>query len=104
MNPNPRRIRAEDLYSLRTVAGCDLSPDGRYVAYTVRRVCESAQKTYSNVWLADVYGGHRPFTSGDWVDDGAKFSPDGSQLAFLSNRHEAHSRQLYLIPFDGGEG
>lgn len=104
MSNKLRRICAEDLYALRTVAGCDMSPDGRHVTYTVRRVCENRQKTYSDIWIASTDGERsRPFTAGDWTDSGAKFSPDGSQLAFLSDREDGRNRQLYLIPFDGGE-
>ena len=104
MSNELRRISAEDLYALRTVAGCDMSPDGRHIAYTVRRVCENRQKTYSDIWIASTDGERsRSFTAGDWTDSGAKFSPDGSQLAFLSDREDGRNRQLYLIPFDGGE-
>ncbi len=104
MNNELRRTSGEDLYGLRNVAGCDVSPDGRHVAYTVRRVCENSKKTYSDIWLASTDGeSSHPFTAGDWTDSGAKFSPDGSQLAFLSDREDGRIRQLYLIPFDGGE-
>ena len=104
MNNELRRIRAEDLYRLRTVAESDVSPDGMHIAYTVRRVCESSQKTYSDIWIAMTNAGEcRPFTAGDWIDSGPKFSPDGSQLAFLSDRESGRHKQLYLIPFGGGE-
>ncbi len=104
MNGNLRRIRPEDLYALRTVADCDVSPDGRHAAYTVKRVCKIRQKTYSDIWVADTDGGgYRPFTAGNWTDCSPMFSPDGSQLAFLSDRGDARENQLYLIQFDGGE-
>ena len=104
MNINLRRVRADDLYSLCTVADCDLSPDGQHVAYSVRRICKDRQKTYSDIWLAATDGsGSRPFTAGDWIDGSPKFSPDGTQMAFLSDREDSRQKELFLIPLDGGE-
>lgn len=43
----------------------------------------------SHLFLADVDGGEpRQLTDGDWDDGDAAWSPDGSQIAFASNRAE----------------
>lgn len=46
-------------------------------------------------------------TDGDFDDDDVAWSPDGATLAFTSNRHEGHDRDLagdvYTVGTDGGE-
>ena len=39
-----RNVKAEDLYRLRQITGCDVSPDGKHVAYTLRRVDPETEK------------------------------------------------------------
>ncbi len=46
----------------------------------------------------------RQFTTGDQHDGSGRWSPDGSQIAFLSDRGDKEKpAQIYLIPFSGGE-
>ena len=45
----------------------------------------------------------RQFTYGDHVERSPRWSPDGSEIAFLSNRRDAKQFQIYIIPFYGGE-
>src|SRR5581483_10570268 len=58
----------------------------------------------SRIWLVATDGSApaRPFTSGEKLDVDPRFSPDGSRLAFASNR-ERERRQLYVMPVAGGE-
>lgn len=98
-------IAAEDLYRLQIPADVRLSPDGEHVIYTLPRVDRKTEKKYSNLWLVPVSGGEpHPFTYGDQSDSMPRWSPDGRQIAFLSNRGDKEQPpQLYLIPFGGGE-
>jgi dipeptidyl aminopeptidase/acylaminoacyl peptidase len=101
---NKRLISAEDLYTLQLIGDCQISPDGEHVAYTVQRIDRKTHKKYSNLWLAPTGRGRaRQFTHGDHVDSQPRWSPDGSQLAFLSNRDDEKQPQLYLISTHGGE-
>ncbi|HEX2068660.1 MAG TPA: S9 family peptidase, partial [Actinomycetota bacterium] len=50
----------------------------------------------------DGSGEPRAFTSGPKRDADPRWSPDGRQLAFTSNRH-GDASQLYVMPVDGGE-
>lgn len=54
-----RRIRAEDLYRFRLVGGCELSPDGGHVVYSLQRVDKKSEKKYSNLWVVPVSKGPR---------------------------------------------
>jgi dipeptidyl aminopeptidase/acylaminoacyl peptidase len=100
-----RTITAEDLYQFNTVADVRISPDGQTVVYTVQRVDRKTEKKYTNLWVALTGRGEpRQFTTGDQHDGSARWSPDGRQIAFLSDRGDTEKpAQIYLIPFTGGE-
>jgi dipeptidyl aminopeptidase/acylaminoacyl peptidase len=102
MPAKPRRIAADDLYLIRQLFDCQLSPDGKQLAATLQQVKREENKNYSNIVLQATAGGPlRQFTRGEWSDHHPRYSPDGRYLAFLSSRSE--KSQLWLIPTDGGE-
>jgi dipeptidyl aminopeptidase/acylaminoacyl peptidase len=100
-----RTIKAKDLYRFEIISGVRLSPDGRQVIYSVQRVDKKTEKKYSNLWIAPTSGGDpRQFTYGDQNDTTPRWSPDGTQIAFLSNRADTKKPpQMYILPSDGGE-
>lgn len=101
---NKRGITAEDLYRFQIITTPCISPDGRYVVFSLQRVEQKTEKKFSNLWLAPVeQGAPRQFTYGDQVDSQPRWSPDGRQIAFLSNRKDEKQFQIYTIPIDGGE-
>ena len=99
-----RKITAEDLYQFQLVTDAEISPDGNHVVYSVQRVNPETEKKYANLWVVPAEGGDPvQFTTGDQVDTKPRWSPDGGQIAFLSNRESEKQFQVYLIPFQGGE-
>jgi dipeptidyl aminopeptidase/acylaminoacyl peptidase len=94
----------DDLIALKRVTGTPaISPDGRRVAFTVRET-NWADNTYeTEVWIADVsaVGSARPLTSGAKSSQQPAWSPDGTWIAFLSDRSDV--RQLYRLSVEGGE-
>ena len=102
---NKRSIRADDLYKIEVLSDARISPDGRSVIYSVQTVDPKTEKKYSHLWLASTDGrGAHQYTYGQQADKTPRWSPDGSQIAFLSNRGEPDQpAQLYLIPTSGGE-
>lgn len=104
MSTKKRAITAEDLYRFQTITAAQISPDGKNVVFTVQRVDEESEKKYTNLWIVSTNGGEpRQFSFGDHVDSNPKWSPDGRQIAFLSNREHEKQPQIYTIPFQGGE-
>ena len=100
-----RLIRAEDLYRFELISDVRLSPDARNIIFTKKRVDRKTEKKYSNLWIIPTGAGKpRQFTFGDQKDTSPRWSPDGQQIAFLSNRAEQdNGSQIYMIEFGGGE-
>ena len=101
-----RSITTEDLYKLQLISDLRISPDGNHAIYAIQRVDQTTEKKYSNLWLVVTSGNQLPrqFTFGDHNDTQPRWSPDGLQVAFLSNRGDKEKpAQIYLIPFMGGE-
>lgn len=96
----------EDVFELTWVGDPRIAPDGKAAAVVVMRVDKEANEYRGNIWLVplDGSGPPRQFTSGAKVDSEPRWSPDGSRLAFASNRGgEKEPRQLYVLPATGGE-
>src|SRR5262245_34220820 len=93
-----------DLTRIQLVTDPQVSPDGRRIAFVVTTLSEERDEYLSNVWIVDLDGGApRRFTAGPRRDLEPRWSPDGSWLAFLSERAPKDKLQLYVMPADGGE-
>ncbi len=105
-----RPITPEDLYRFRFITDVELSPDGRRVAYSVRRADRARDRYRAALWIVDADGGEpRQLTSGETEDLMPRWSPDGSRIAFVSDRgavaqgKERASRNLFLVDLAGRE-
>jgi len=98
-------VTPEDILSERVISDAQISPDGNLVAFILAESFkEGTPRAKSNIWLAERGTGHvRQLTSGPRSDYMPRWSPDGTKIAFLSDRRENGKFQLYVIPCDGGE-
>ena len=102
--PSRRAMTPQDITRIRFVSDPQLSPDGRRVAFVVTTLSEDQDEYLSNIWVVDTAGGEpRRFTTGPQRDTAPRWSPDGSRLAFVSERVPKQKAQLYVMPADGGE-
>jgi dipeptidyl aminopeptidase/acylaminoacyl peptidase len=101
---NGRRVpTVDDLLSLKTVGGAQISPDGNWVAYTVATSDFKQDAFVTQIWVVEVASGRRfQLTRGDKSSTSPRWSPSGSWLAFLSNRVE-DKNQIFVINPAGGE-
>jgi len=81
-----------------------LSPNGRRVAWVAAPYGAESEHDESAIWVAAVDGTEaaRRWTYGG-EDRMPRWSPDGTRLAFLSDRAKRGTAGVYLIPADGGE-
>ncbi len=97
------------IYDLQTAGDPQLSPDGERVLYTHGKIGRGKQKGTSQLWLCDRDGGNARQLSGVGEHNGGgRWSPDGEQVAFVSDRVGGKDKEkgaaLYLLPLGlGGE-
>jgi dipeptidyl aminopeptidase/acylaminoacyl peptidase len=93
----------DELLTLKSIGGAQISPDGKWVAYTVGYGDFKQDAFVTQIWIAEVSSG-RTFqaTRGDKSSTGPRWSPDGAWLTFLSNRVD-DKNQIFAINPLGGE-
>jgi Tol biopolymer transport system component len=99
--PARRVPTVEDLFAVKSPGAVRISPDGRWVAYTVTEADFKQDAYVTHIWLADPATGDTfQLTRGDKSCTGASWSPDGTRLAFVSNR-SGMPPQIYVMNADG---
>jgi len=99
----PRLITIDDYFQIRDVGQPELSPDGQWVAYTVRSKMLKEDKNETRIWMVPAHGGDPLPMTAEGVSSGhPRWSPDGKYLAFTSSRNNGKS-QVWLLNRLGGE-
>ena len=101
-------IVATDLLQIRELDDITVSPDGRYVVYTVERIVETPEddRPYAyrtHLWIAPADGSHppRPLTRGEKSVSQPAWHPESDRIAFV--RSVDGTSQIFVLPLTGGE-
>ena len=104
-----RAIGLDDLAKLRAVSDTQVSPDGKWVAYTVDTVNVEKDEHDTDLWMVSWDGTEqvRLTTTSDSSEHMPRWSPDNRYLAFLTSRgdekHKKEGSQLWVLNRAGGE-
>lgn len=103
----PRPIASEDLLNLATVRDPRISPDGKWVAYTVATIDLEKDKGETALWAVST-GSGEPWrlTAPGYSASRPRWSPDSKRLAFLSSRSTGEDdaeTQVWAFDLRGGD-
>jgi len=97
----------EDLFKLNSATSVRISPDGRWIAYTVSKARAADAEPggrYTELYVLSTGKGEiRPFLTGEVNVSGVRWTPDSRAISFLMKRGKKAKKQVWTIRVDGGE-
>lgn len=96
------RLEPIDVFNLQYAADPQISPDGARIVYVRQFSDIMTDKHYSNLWILSFDGAdHRALTTSNYADSSPRWSPDGTRIAYVSNRDG--KPQIYVRWMDSGQ-
>lgn len=98
-----RAMTVEDLFAMGRVSDPQISPNGKWIAYTITNYSMETNKSNSDIWLVSRDGKqHKQLTTTPKGDSQPRWCPtDPAKLAFISSRNG--TPQIFLMSLTGGE-
>src|SRR5579884_3995282 len=95
-------LQPMDVFRIQYDADPQISPDGSKIVYERHFADIFADRWRSNLWIVNFDGsGNRPLTTGNFSDESPRWSPDGTRIAYISDR-DGHP-QIYVRWIDTGQ-
>src|SRR5262247_564879 len=98
-----RPIRLADLFRLRAVGRPAISPDSRRVVFELKRFDFAENRNFTQLMIVDTDTAETQSltAAAKHSDTMPRWSPDGSRVAFISDRDKGSC--LFILPLSGGE-
>jgi dipeptidyl aminopeptidase/acylaminoacyl peptidase len=98
-----RALTVDDIFAFKNVSDPQISPDGRWVAYTVSQMDQKKDSSDTDIYMVPLTGGDAVrVTTSERPETTPRWSPDNRYLAFLSGR-DGKKTQVWLLDRRGGE-
>jgi dipeptidyl aminopeptidase/acylaminoacyl peptidase len=98
-----RPMTFEDMMQMKRLGETAVSPDGKWLAYSVTTVDLEKNTKTPELWLQKIEGGEPiKIAIAQPGDGGPEFAPDGKRILFTSSRDG--SQQVWLADFDSASG
>src|SRR5439155_2795012 len=98
----PPSLTIQDVFNIQLATDPQIAPDGKRIVYVRLFSDIMTDKRHSNLWIVSADGSdHRPLTTGNHNDTSPRWSADGSQLVYISDRDGGP--QLYRRWMDSGQ-
>jgi dipeptidyl aminopeptidase/acylaminoacyl peptidase len=89
------------MMELKRISDPQLSPDGKWVTFTVQSIDVAANKKPLQIWIVPMDGGApKQITREGEANQRARWSPDSKRIAYVSDR--GGSQQIWMMDPDGG--
>lgn len=99
-------VTHEALWMMKRVGAPVVSPDGKWVVFSIVEPSYESDKQVSDLWLVPAAGGAAPrrLTNTRAGEGGAVWSPDSRMIAFTTKREGDEADQVYVLDIaSGGE-
>ena len=98
-----RNLTPADIYRVQTTGDAHISPDGKWIIYTLTSIDSATDKRNADVWMTSWDGNESiQLTNSPEGESNPRWSPDGKYISFTSSR-SGGSNQIYLLNRQGGE-
>lgn len=93
-----------DVFELEWADDPQISPDGSHVLYRRMGMDAIEDSRRGNLWLVSAAGEeHRKLTSFEGNESSARWSPDGTRIAYVRENAEAEGSDIHVYWLDSGE-
>jgi Tol biopolymer transport system component len=99
-----RSITIEDVLAIKSVRQVEVSPDEKWIAFTISTIDTTTDKSNTRIWMISTEGGDPiAMTSEDYSAGNPRWSPDGKYLSFTASKGDKAKTQVWNLNRLGGE-